>query len=389
MAASTRPRRVLIYRDELLPFSETFILAQSGALHRYDPFFVGSRRVPGLLVAPDRSLALEPESRPARLVFRAAKLLGGISPASLERVRRLDGALLHAHFGHDAVYALPIVERLRLPFVVTFHGYDLARAFAARLPAPGGAARHAHAAWVERRYPAVFARAQRVLAASGFLASRLAALGCPPEKIRVHHIGVDVQSFSPPPEETPPQPVVLFIGRLVEKKGLEWLIRAMSIVQAAEPRLRLVVAGDGPLRPSLERMAAGSLRSIEFLGRLESKQIRNWLARAALLCVPSVQTPGGDVEGIPLAVLEAQAMGVPVVASDHAGIPEAVYAGETGLLVAERDYLGLAAAILRLWRDPALRQRLAAAARRQVERDFSLQRNTAALEDLYDEILNS
>ncbi|TAK11672.1 MAG: glycosyltransferase [Anaerolineae bacterium] len=379
--------RIAIYRDELLPLSETFILSQSGAYRRYEPWFIGSRRVPGLETPAHHTLVLGGESRRAQRSFRVAKLLGQPPLPSLNALRALQPALLHAHFGHDAVYALPYANRLNLPFMVTFHGYDLTRHRSAEwLRSPAAAYRTAYSRWVERLYPAVFRSAGLVLAVSQHLADRLVARGCPPEKVRVHYIGVDEGEFPYRPDH-PRQPIVLFIGRLVPKKGVDWLIRAMSIVQAARPDVKLVIGGFGPLRPELESLAARSLHNVSFLGSLDHSQVKQWIVQAAVLCVPSVEAALGEPEGIPITVMEAQATGTPVVASNYAGLKEVIQDGVTGLAASQNDVAALAAALLRALEDQPLRATFVAAARRQVETRFSLTANTRALESLYDEVI--
>ena len=150
----------------------------------------------------------------------------------------------------------------------------------------------------------------------------------------------------------------------------------------------LIIIGDGPLRPSLEALAKDKLRRYRFLGRQSPEQIRDWLRRARLFSVPSVEAGSGDSEGFGIVFIEAQSMGVPVVSFRHGGIPEAVAHGVTGLLSDERDWRGLAANLAALCQDEARWQQMSTAARVRVVEKFDLVRQTQTLERLYEETIS-
>jgi glycosyltransferase involved in cell wall biosynthesis len=180
--------------------------------------------------------------------------------------------------------------------------------------------------------------------------------------------------------------MILHVGRLVEKKGTAQLIEAFSQVAAEFPDATLVIAGDGPLRASLQRQAAPLGDRVQFLGPVLRIRIADLMRRAWLLAAPSVTARDGDAEGLPNVVVEAAASGVPVVATAHAGIPEAVEDGVSGLIVAEHDPESLASALRRLLGSPDLRQAQSQAARRIAETRFDLRRQSERLEDLYDSV---
>jgi glycosyltransferase involved in cell wall biosynthesis len=179
----------------------------------------------------------------------------------------------------------------------------------------------------------------------------------------------------------------LFVGRLVEKKGCRYLIEAMAQIQKSDPQIGLVVIGDGPLRTSLERQARRLLRSVRFLGWQPQEAVQSWMNRATVFCAPSITSSKGETEGLPLTILEAQAMGLLVISTSHAGIPEAIKDRGTGLLVSEKDPQGLAVSIQELFNDSTLREELATAARKQIEQKFSIETNVALLEDVYHSVL--
>lgn len=177
--------------------------------------------------------------------------------------------------------------------------------------------------------------------------------------------------------------MVLFVGRLVEKKGCEYVIRAMEQVQSAVPDIKLLVIGDGPLRNELQTLAAEKLHNFSFLGMQDSSTVRSWMQRAKLLCVPSIVARSGDAEGFGIVFIEAQAMGMPVISFATGGVPEAVEHGNTGFLAKERDWRQLAAYIVDLFKNDSLWAEMSLAGIERVRRSFSLDRQCALLEDLY------
>jgi glycosyltransferase involved in cell wall biosynthesis len=182
---------------------------------------------------------------------------------------------------------------------------------------------------------------------------------------------------------------VLFVGRLVEKKGCKHLIEAMHEVQRVIPDALLTVVGDGPLRSSLEESATRLGVRCDFVGAQDAGAIRRYLRRADVFCVPSVTAADGDSEGFGIVFIEAQAAGVPVVSFRHGGIPEAVHDGISGLLAAEGNVDELARHIIQFLADDDLRLAAGAAGRKYVKERYSLTMRTAELEDIYDRVLQS
>jgi glycosyltransferase involved in cell wall biosynthesis len=359
---------VLIFKETLLPPSETFILAQMGALTRFSPYLVGLEPTSEGLPLDDPPLLL------SRRVSIAADLRAKVyrrtafAPLFHQRVRHLRADLIHAHFASGGKTLLPLHKLLRLRLVVTLHGGS---DVPIQKPKMG-------------IYRELAEKADLFLCVSDFIRKQAIEAGFPPEKLLVHYIGVDRTLFFPP-AAAPDNDCVLFVGRLVEMKGCEYLIRAMRVVQACRPAAELTIVGDGPLRPYLERLAKELRVQCKFMGVQSTAIIRQLLRKSRLLSLPSVTTADGQVEGLGIALLEAQAMGVPVVSTLHAGIPEAVADGVTGILAPERDSEKLAAAILRLLEDRDLWQRYSQATQAHIDRQFDLHKQTALLEDIYAE----
>lgn len=371
---------VVIYCERLLSHSETFVRSQAEALQHFIPYYAGSRRVAGLPLPEERTLVVNPGGLLGKTSEVSYKLCG-FAPAFFQRVRKLNPLLIHAHFGPNGAMALPLVRDLAVPLIVTFHGYDatVKDEYARRSD-------NTYRVYLRRR-ELLRHETRLFIAVSEYIKEKLLEQGFPPEKIVVHYIGVDTENFQPDPS-VQRSPIVLFVGRLIEKKGCEYLIRAMSQVQAVMPDVELVVIGDGPLRIDLEGLAAKKLRRYRFLGGQPSHVVKSWMNQALLLAAPSVTASTGDCEGLPTVIIEAQAMGLPVVSSFHSGIPELVIQEKTGFLVAERDWEDLAKHILLLLEDVELRHRFTQAGQSRVRTLFNLQKQTLALEEIYKQLLS-
>jgi glycosyltransferase involved in cell wall biosynthesis len=380
-------RTVLIYRNALLPFSETFIKEQIGAYSAWRGVLIGRHDLQALpLEGLDvRLLRPTPFDFLSRAWWRVSGCLGTAPSPVVGMLKREAPSLLHVHFGVDAIDAWPLARALDLPMLVTLHGYDI------NIARQWWEAGH----WGKRfqRYPRRLLElaAQprvRFVAVSEAVRRRAVDFGISRDKIAVRYIGVDVRRFAPAGRSIADRERrVLFVGRLVEKKGCEYLIRAMEKVQAAVRGVSLVIAGDGALRSHLQRLAEQLQVRAEFLGALSSAQVQEELALARVFCLPSVTAANGDAEGFGLVLLEAQASGVPVVTSAIGGRDEGVCDGASGLTFSERDIDALATHLISLLTNDNIARSMALAGPRFVSRKFDLARCTQALEMLYDDML--
>ena len=289
-----------------------------------------------------------------------------------------DADLLHVYFGHTGVHLLPFIRNWPKPSLVSFHGMDIMP----RESEPGYAGRLRD---LLRVLPMVLAR-------SDSLARRLVELGCDPAKIRINRTGIPMDNF-PAAVRTPPSDgswVLVQASRFIEKKGLPDTLAAFRKFAARFPRARLVLAGEGPLRESIQDMAGqlGIAGSVEFPGFLDGPALRELYDRGHIFLHPSVTTASGDQEGVPNSMLEAMASGMPVAATRHGGIPEAVADGRDGILVPERDPEALAEALFTLAGADVL-PRFSEAAAANVRENFESSRSVAKLEDFYFELASS
>ena len=378
MTASQRsgPPVVAVYRRVLLGASETFVRNEALALRRYSVLFVGEERSDGLPLPAGQVVLGVPGGRYRRALRHR---LPGFDPHTrIARLCRARGvALVHSHFGTDSLPALDLAQALDVPLVVTYHGFDACLSDKAMRTFPD------YAAYLVRRAE-LFDRAAAIIAVSGFIAGEVVRQGAPEAKLRVHHVGVPL---GPEPSDTPREPVVLFVGRHVEKKGVGDLLEAMSRVCASVPSARLVVVGDGPLRSGLEAHARRLELDAQFVGWQTPEQIAARLREVRVLCVPSRRAANGDAEGLPTVIPEAAAHGVPAVGTRHSGIPEAIEEDRSGLLADEGDVEGIARQLTAVLTDDGLWRRLSAGARENAARNFDPQRQAEELERIYDEAL--
>lgn len=377
MANLARPNarpRVVIFRSELLPISETFVREQAEALLRFEPVYAGLREVPSGLPSSGPAILLVPPRAPLPKLRTLIYRMTGLGGSFAAKIRAFQPSLIHAHFALDGADALPLSKHLGIPLVVTLHGYDVSSSDESFKNSSAGF-------FYLRRRRELWKHTHTFLCVSEFIREKALKRGFPAEKLRVHYTGVNCDYFSR--SDQPRDGSILFAGRLVEKKGCQYLLDAMADVRKVIPGASLTVIGDGPLRDSLKARAAQLNLPVRFLGAVPLDEVRACMSRASIFCVPSLRADNGDSEGFGMVFAEAQAMGTPVVSFHHGGIPEAVEDGRTGLLVPERDVRALAAAILRLLGDDDLWDSFSVRGAARILEKYSLEHQTRLLEDLY------
>lgn len=348
--------RVLVYRRRYLPLSETFIYGQLIGLRRVEPVVL-TRKKPCNL----RHFPFEP-------IYVRRNLKG------LERwLRRKRIKCLHARFGHAGLDLLPVARRTGLPLITSFHGTD--------------ASKYANLPSYRRAYRKLFRHGAAFTAVSLDMKHKLISLGCPEEKITLVRSGINLDKFP----LVPPAPVedggyrFLSVGRLVEKKGMDVLIRAFRRVSALHPRATLTIVGDGEMRARLKHLIRKWRlnESVTLTGALPHDEVRQHLERCHVFALACKTAEDGNQEGIPNVLMEAMATGRPVISTRHAGIPELVEPHRTGYLAPEGDADLLAEAMLQAIGEEQRWPDLVDAARRRVEEQHDLARQCRILEDLY------
>jgi glycosyltransferase involved in cell wall biosynthesis len=363
---------VAVFSTHFLEYSQTFVFDELRLHERYEAEVFCKKRMNAGRFPYDRVHVGWPLYDPTRWDPRFDALF---------RTGRY--ALVHAHFGPGGVYALRYAAKFDLPFVVTFHGYDVPLLSSRERFSP-----------LYLRYailgPKVLERMTLGLCASEELLLMLRELGVPQERLRLHHIGVDTARFEFREREPRETAEVVMVGRFVEKKGFEYGLRAFA--SATRNRAaRLTLVGGGELEGRLRRLARelGIEPRVEFAGMLDSQGVAARLARADVLLAPSVVGRAGNRESGLLSVKEASASGAVPIGTRHGGIPEIIDDGVTGFLVPERDVDALADRLGRLLDDPALRARMARAAREKMVREYDNRVRVRALEARYDEAIET
>ena len=298
-------------------------------------------------------------------------------PDEVRSIRSLLNAdhcqLLHIYFGNNGLFWLPLLRRRTVPTVVSFHGADV------RVNLDSPTAR--------RLLLELFASCTLVLARSESLASSLLDLGCPPTKLRIQRTGIPLDTFRYLTRHKPADGAwrLLQACRLIAKKGLESTLRAFATFSKIHPNASLTIAGEGPLRGTLEELAA-RLRlegRITFAGFVDQSALLDLYRESHLFLHPSEQAPNGDREGIPNSLLEAMATGLPCITTRHGGIPEAVTHMESGILVCESDPEGIEDWLDRLVRSDELRDSLGRRAAQTIAQKFDLKSQIEKLDEIY------
>lgn len=310
---------------------------------------------------------------PARVLRALAELAKVARPGSLVETNRVwqtaskalesgetyDVAL--AHFGPNGLTAMHLRQFgiLHAPLATIFHGRDVS--YYVKRRGPGA-------------YRALFQSGELMLPVSEYFGRRLIELGCPAERIRVQRMGVDLKRFQYRVRtHTAGEPIrILSVCRLVEKKGIEFGLRALARLPEHAPPIVWDILGDGPERQKLEQLTAalGLSGRVTWHGAASRERVAQLFATHHVFLAPSITGDDGDQEGIPVAIMEAAACGLPVVSTQHSGIPELVRDGVSGYLAPERDVDGLAAALTNMLTHTQRWPAFAAAARGLIESDY-------------------
>jgi colanic acid/amylovoran biosynthesis glycosyltransferase len=287
--------------------------------------------------------------------------------------------MMHIYFGHTGVHLLPFIRQWDKPCLVSFHGADV------------GIKQDVENYVGKLRV--LFDSVAVVLARSQSLADRLIKFGCAREKIRINRTGIPLHEFSMMPREFPTDGrwQILQACRLIEKKGVGSAIRAFAIFAREFPKAEFIIAGKGPLQPELQGLAQklGVAEKVHFCGFLSQPDLRDLFGRTHIFIHPSETPPDENQEGVPNSILEAMATGLPIIATRHGGIPEAVTENLNGFLSDEGDTKSLGRSMVALAKSPELYARFSAAARLAVAENFDQDMTVRELERIYEEVCDA
>lgn len=376
-------KTVGIFRNQLFKGSEVFIQQQAEALQCFDKCYIG-RRLIG--TKPEGSVACVLNEH-GNVYGKLAEIVNAITTSQLPyqsvlKSQPLD--LIHAHFAIDGLYALKLAQKKGIPLVTTLHGFDVTVSnkdlLASRSPAWINYLLHQHK---------VKSHGDKFICVSDFIARQALQHGFPESKIIQHYIGIDVNKYQPRAKEDD-QGIILHVARLVEKKGTAVLINAVKQVKLLNPDVKLVIIGEGPLLDGLKAQVTslGLDQTVTFTGALPHVDVMAWMRKASMLVLPSITAKTGDAEGLGMVLLEAAVTGVPVIGTQHGGIPEAIIDEQTGFLVKERDDKQLAERISFLMKDEHKRFEMGKNARIFISEKFNLSKQTIKLEKIYQELIH-
>jgi colanic acid/amylovoran biosynthesis glycosyltransferase len=357
------------------------IYRQITALERVSPVVIAQKRENSGRFPFDR---IDIVPRPAlhffrRFWFRQVRdkpwqISSGELRALMKVLERRSARLLHIYFGHIAVHLLPLIRAWPRPSIVSFHGADV---------------------MVDMNKPA-YREATRqmldvvklVLVRSESLRRAVADLGCDQKKIEVQRTGIPLDEF--PFRErnfsgSDGEWRFVQAGRLIEKKGLPVTLRAFASFLKRYSKATLTIAGEGPLLGHLQELARELKidNRVSFTGLISQEELRDLYYGSHVFLHPSETGPDGNQEGIPNSMLEAMASGLPVFATEHGGIPEAIKHGVSGVLVPERDEEELAWTLLNAVEDQRFLARVARGGAEVVGENFELRLQAGRLEDAY------
>ena len=282
--------------------------------------------------------------------------------------------VIHCHFGPNGNKGT-IVKKMFYPdsvLATTFHGYDLTKYLDSG----------------KNPYRQLFESGDLFLPISEHWKQHLIELGCSADKIQTHHMGVDVDRFAVSQPVNRKSLKLITIARLSEKKGIEYGIRAVHQLKESHldaDDIEYSIVGEGPLRSELQALIKklDLTQTVKLLGWRQQQEIVELLAQSQILLAPSVTAADGDQEGIPVVLMEAMAMGIPVVSTLHSGIPELVKEGSSGFLVPERDVEDMTEKLALLANSSALRTEMGLAGRKYVEENFNVHKLNYQLSELF------
>jgi colanic acid/amylovoran biosynthesis glycosyltransferase len=328
-------------------------------------------------------------SETQKLLTRIADRLGTqLTPRKLCRLaRQIDARVLHSHFGHVGWRDLPVARKAGLRQIVTFYGYDV------------GSVPNWHAHW-RKRYLDMFQNVSQVLCEGPHMAGLIRQLGCPAEKVRVHHLGVrvgDIQ-FRPRSWERTQPLRVLIAASFREKKGIPYAMEALGIL-SGNTSLEITVIGDASSDPSSQQQKALIMQNVEkyqmqpftrFLGYVSHARLFEEAYNHHVFLSPSVTAGDGDIEGgAPVSIIDMMSTGLLIVSSRHCDIPNVILDGKTGLLADERDVNGLVQHLTWLAENADRWDEISRAARRRAEEEFDAQVQGQRLAAIYQGVANN
>jgi glycosyltransferase involved in cell wall biosynthesis len=357
---------IAIFTPNQNPYSETFIQAHKKYLKDKVFYYYGRRNIQLEGASP---LATPWERRVLNLKRRLLKKPGTFvrDAIILKSLKENNIDVVLAEYGTHAHHILSAIKKAGLPMVVHFHGFD---------------ASITEIVQKHNNYKEVFQYAVKVIAVSKKMEQMLLDLGCPREKLVYNVYGPQPEFLEVQPKFTKKQ--FIAIGRFTDKKAPYYTIHAFKNAIKEHPDANLIMAGDGLLLNTCKNLVKyyGLETQVDFPGVITPAKYQELLSESLGFVQHSITADNGDMEGTPLAVLEASAAGIPVVSTKHAGIPDIIIHNETGLLCEEHDVEGMANNMIALLDDEAFAKKMGKAGKRNILANFSMERHINALQEI-------
>lgn len=392
MTKDGKPTSIAVFTREFLGISATFIYRQLlGVSGEFNPLVICSSEAHSDIFPYDKVYSLPSSYIISGSLFEklTAKIKRGITgyynyggKKALEYWRGILAShncrLIHAHFAPDAMIIAPVAHRLKIPLIVTAHGYDLSRLLKRR--------------GYIKQLNKLFSQSSKIIAVSKVFQEKLISLGCPPEKTVLHYIGAPVNDIGCVERSHRDNEEIVFlqVSNFVEKKGHIFTLKAFADALKQGLKGRLVLAGDGTeLNTCRQWVLHNNMGDqVDFLGRVSMNQALNLMSQADVFVHHSITAKDGDTEGIPTVIMEAMASCLPVISTNHAGIPELVSHDKSGFLTEERDVKTFTDKMMLLSKNSSLREAMGKQGRAIVEERFNIDKQNLLLKQIYHQMIN-
>jgi len=361
---------ILVYREKLLLPSEGFIKTHYISFDKLNPFFLTNQSGWDITKLGFDFLSVK-NSLLQKTNFR---LFGKISKDLQFKIDNLNPKLIHAHFGKNGAIILPFAKKSSLPLFVTFHGGDATKFVHLK--------KSKFRIYNRRRHDLI-KYSKKFICVSEFIAKKLLEQGFPNEKIIVNYIGINPKDNNFLKKENIKDKPLVFVGRLVEKKGINILIKSIdSLNKGGYPNLKINIIGSGPLENQLKKQTNNP--NISFLGWKSKNEIENILENSSALIVPSHEASNGDSEGLPTVILEGINNEIPIITTYHGGAAEIIENHKTGFITFENDHIALAKSIIEFLKRENIED-LVINAKKKLNQNFNAKKQSYKLQNIFQE----
>jgi len=374
-------KKVTFFVNRMLPISQTFVVEQGKGINRFDVSYLGLRKVKsGISMERYKNNVFYNDTIYGKI--RSSLLLFSRYKKEIQRqLSKVD--IVHAHFGVNGSIIQPFCQKTKTPLITTFHGYEITtetnyvkwRDLAHKL--------------YTFREDELMEKGDKFIAVSDFLRRKALERGYKSDKVITHYTGINVKAYQKHSNiNLEEKQRIIFVGRLVEKKGIFHLLDAFEVIKRKFPKAKIVIIGDGYLKNKvLKRLNSLGSQNASYMGALNHSEVLKEVNKSSILCVPSKTAPNGDSETFGMVFAEAMALGKPVVSFAHGGIPEVVEHGKTGFLAPENDTNSLCNYLMMLLSDEELANSFGKNGLERVKKEFDINKQSRKLENIYDSLI--